>query len=486
MSTDNEPKVRDPNFRTSEQELVASICRESFFEFIKEFWEAVVPELPVWNWHIKYLCDEAQELAERVFAGQPKKHDMVVNVSPGSTKSLIWSVFLPAWIWTRMPSAKFLGVSYAHVLSQDLSRKSRDVVKNDKYKACFPYIEIRDDQDTKAYFQNTHGGVRYSAGVDGTVTGFHFHFIVIDDPLNPRQSLSPADLKAANEWIKSTLSSRKVDRRISVTVLVMQRLTQDDPTAEFLKKKKVKHICLPAEIAPNIQPPELRKYYRDGLMDPVRLGWDELEEAQENGSYHYSGQYLQTPVPFAGGMFKVNRIKVGISPSSRWKRIVRFWDKAGTAGGGAFTVGVRMGVDNDGRIWVLDVIRDQWDSYEREETIRRTAYEDGYATVIGIEQEPGSGGKESAENSVRMLIGFRVRLVKVDRTSGSKERRADPFSHQVNAGNVYLDRKGESTWHQAYLEELKYFPASKYKDQVDASSGAFNLMFGMCRRVGAF
>lgn len=475
--------------KASEAELVASICRESFYEFVKEWWDTVVQEKPIWNWHIRYICKRLQRYAERVFKGKARESDFVLNVPPGTTKSLLCSVFFPAWVWTRMPSAKFLGVSYSHTLAQDLSSKTRDVVKSDKYRACFPSVKIRDDQDAKAYFKNTDGGVRYAAGVDGTVTGFHFHFIVIDDPLNPNQSHSPVEVAKANRWIKSTLSSRKIDKRVSVTILVMQRLHEEDPTAQFVRKGKiVSHVRLPAQVEDTPLPSFLAKRYRKGLLDAIRLSAKVLKETEEDmGAMAYSAQYRQQPVPPGGGMFVVRRLKMG-HPPDKFKRIARCWDKAGTTAGedwGAFTVGVKLAMDFDGRVWVLDVIRVQMDSFEREKLIRRTAENDGKRCIVVLEQEGGSGGKESAENTVRSLVGFRVRTVTVGQGKGNKERRADPFSTQVNGGNVVLNLEGRDTWHGPFREELKYFPKGKYSDQVDAASGAFNVVIKNKRRVGA-
>jgi phage terminase large subunit-like protein len=90
----------------------------------------------------------------------------------------------------------------------------------------------------------------------------------------------------------------------------------------------------------------------------------------------------------------------------------------------------------------------------------------GYEIVV--EQEPGSGGKESVEFTIRNPAGFRV---VPDKVTGSKQVRAEPFAAQVQAGNVRLVA---GDWHYAYLDELESFPAGKYRDQVDASSGAFN------------
>ena len=219
----------------------------------------------------------------------------------------------------------------------------------------------------------------------------------------------------------------------------------------------------------------------DDLFDPLRLPRSILKESRVLlGEFGFSGQYGQNPVPLGGGMFKVERIRIDDAPAdNNIKRRVRFWDKAGTAGGGAYTVGTLLGVDSDNRYWVLDVVRGQWDSSEREKVIQQTAEADGKTTIIGLEQEPGAGGKESAEATVRRLAGFRVRI---DRPTGDKALRADPFSSQVNSNNVFLKR---ADWNSDYLEELRFFPASTYKDQVDASSGAFNLLCAKKKRVGA-
>ena len=85
-----------------------------------------------------------------------------------------------------------------------------------------------------------------------------------------------------------------------------------------------------------------------------------------------------------------------------------------------------------------------------------------------MEQEPGSGGKESAEATVRNLAGYSVA---VDHPTGDKVFRADPPSVQVNAGNVLM-LYGE--WNHEVVEELRFFPFGTYKDIVDALSAAIN------------
>jgi predicted phage terminase large subunit-like protein len=125
----------------------------------------------------------------------------------------------------------------------------------------------------------------------------------------------------------------------------------------------------------------------------------------------------------------------------------------------------------DGTYCVVDVRRGRWSSLEREKMILQTAKIDErlYPEMqVVVEQEPGSGGKESAERTIRMLAGYSV---EADRVSGAKEVRADPFAAQWQAGNV---RIVAANWNRDYLDEHEHFPAGKFADQVDASSGAFN------------
>lgn len=455
-----------------EYELAASVCREDFYFFVQEFWDTIIQEEPLWNWHIEYLCQELQYIAERVFLGLPCEYDLVINIPPGTTKSTICSIMFPPWVWSRMPSARIIGASYAETLQMDLSRTCRNVIRSDKYQLYFPEVQISDDQDAKSYFMNIKGGRRKGVGVGG-IAGFHAHFILVDDPIDPKEAVSQTKIEAANWWMDNSLAFRKVDKELTPTILIMQRICQGDPTDNMLSKegRKIKHICLPGELTDDVNPPELKQRYVNGLLDPVRLTRRFINSVKEQ-EFTYKAQILQKPIPLGGKMFYTERLHIeSVAPVLReLKSIIRYWDKAGTKDGGAFSAGVKMTEDRKGRIWILDVKRGQWDSATREEHIKQTAQVDEGMTLTGIEQEPGSGGKESAENTVKNLKGFKTF---VERPTGDKAQRAEPFSCQVNAGNVYLVK---ADWNQAYINELQFFSLlnSKYKDQVDASSGAFN------------
>jgi predicted phage terminase large subunit-like protein len=470
-------------------QVKAELCRRSFFYFMQKFWDVVAPDEPVWNWHIEYLCNELQEVAKKVAAKEPKEYDLIINQPPGTTKSLTVSVMFPAWCWTNWHWMRFITASYSGGLSLDLAEKSRDILRSEKFKKLFPELSIKRDKDAKSNFkiQKTIidengkelidlGGNRFSSSVGGTVTGYHGHMLIVDDPLNPEEAVSEVALKTANRFMSQTLSTRKIDKKITPTIMVMQRLHEDDPTGNLLnrKNKKIRHICLPGEIRnykDEVKPPELVEHYVDDLLDPDRMGWDVINELESDlGQYGFAGQIGQKPTPPSGGMFKVDHfIKLSVMPPKESiVNTVRYWDKAGTEGAGAFTRGTKMHKLKSGRYLISDVKGGQWGTDEREAIIKETAIADGRSVVIGIEQEPGSGGKESAQATIKNLSGF---IVYADRPTGDKVYRADPYSVQVNNGNVYLLN---AEWNKDFIEEHRFFPLSKYKDQVDSAAGAFN------------
>ena len=202
--------------------------------------------------------------------------------------------------------------------------------------------------------------------------------------------------------------------------------------------------------------------------------------AMERADPGYRGRLMLLPLVererLLGGNWRV-RATAGKVFNRAWFEIVdaapaeavriRSWDKAGTEGGGNYSAGVRM-ARAGGLFYVEHVIRGQWSSAKRNAIMRQTAEYDGPEVPILVEQEPGSGGRESAEISIKLLAGF---MVRAETVTGDKLTRAGPLAAQAEAGNVRLVR---GQWNEDYLHELHGFPEGVNDDQVDASSGAFN------------
>ncbi len=464
-------------------------CRASFKHFVNYFWDEIPgSEKLDWNWHLDVLCEELQKVAERVFLGLPKEHDVIFNVSPGTSKSSMCSILFPAWVWIRMPNAKFITASHAADLVLDLANKSRHVIRSEKYQKHFSDITISDEQDTKGYFANNQGGYRYSCTVAGKSSmGFHGHFHIVDDAINPKKMVSEAEIKTCKDFFDSELSGRMVDKAVTVLFLIMQRLHDDDPTGHLLEKSKrkgsskIRHICIPAEISDekikvSVSPPELVKYYTtDGLMDPKRLSWLVLNQKKADGVYAYSGQYLQSPVPPGGGMFKemffTNRVKAAPYHAKR----VLYVDKAFTIGKYSCNTAVTLLAEHEGNFYVGPVWVGKWEPDERDLVILcaaqqcRDRFGPRHEPTVVIEQEPAAG-VDSYRQLAKKLRGFRVQA---DPARSNKILRADPWASQCAARNVYIVEDGN--WDIAgWIDEHCHFPLGKYLDRVDSAAGGFN------------
>jgi len=481
--------------------VIRELNNRSLHHFLLYFWSIISPHDFQSNWHITYLCKQLEDMAYLVGDRKPREHDLLINVPPGSTKTVLVSIMFPIWCWTKWPWMRFITASYSGALSLESADYCRDIIRSSEFKQIYPELGIQEDKDTKSNFsivkrlvgkpgfvgKKQVGGKRYSTSVGGTLTGFHGDIIIVDDPLNPTQASSDLQLEIANRWMSQTLPTRKTKKDVTPIILIMQRLHENDPTGNWLDRSTSKtfHISIPGECRgykEQVKPKELLQYYKDDLMDINRLSWSMLNDLEAAlGQYGYAGQIGQNPVPPGGGMFKVDHfVTLDRAPSVRSiVHTVRYWDKAGTEGAGAYTAGVKMCQLVNGKWVVLDVKRGRWGTDERERIIRETAEGDGHDVMVWLEQEPGSAGKESGEGTIRNLGGYSAEK---ERPTGDKTTRADPFSVQVNNGNVLLLL---GMWNKEYVDELRFFPFSKFKDMTDASSGAFSKLVSkkLARRI---
>jgi predicted phage terminase large subunit-like protein len=478
-------------------QVQAELCRRSLFTFMKTFWDEVSPDDPVWNWHIPYLCTEIEKVIRRAAAGLPKEYDLIINIPPGTTKTTTCSIMAPDWAWTNWPWMRFITGSYAQKLALESADYSRELIRSDTFRNLYPEYDIKQDKEALGNYRIVvydkdgrpqTGGNRFSASVGSALTGFHAHVIIVDDPLDPQKAVSETELQTANNWMTRTLSTRKTNKAVTPIILIMQRLAEDDCTGVWLKEEgaRIKHICLPGEIKDYkrfVKPAELMLKYKDDLLDPVMLPWPVLNEYKAKGQYFYAGQIGQNPTPPEGGMFKVDHFSIitanQLPPEHSIGRTIRYWDNAATEGGtGAQTAGVKMskiiaGMYR-GKFLIQDCKSGRWGTDEREAIKKETAEADGKNVEVHLEQEPGSGGKDQAMATVKMLAGFHVEVHKVS-GEGDKARRADPYSVQVNFGNVLL-LQGE--WNDGFIKEYRDFipKGPGLKDRVDAGSGAFNAL----------
>lgn len=457
--------------------IEAELCRKNLKEFVQAAWKIVEGGNKLtWNWHLDLLCDELMAISR----GEQAK--LLVNVPPGTMKSLLVSVFWPAWEWTRDPSLKFFTASYGQDLATRDTMKMRDIVSSDWYRYSFG-VKFRADQEQKTWFINTAGGWRVASSVGGRGTGEHPDRRIIDDPHSAQQARSDVERQAAIDWYDQTISTRGVTKNVR-EVLVMQRLHEQDLAGHLLEKGGWRHVMLPMRYESE------RSCVGDPREKDGELLWPELFPEEKVaalelalGEYGTAGQLQQRPAPIGGGLFKRPWFKI-VEKSPANARRVRAWDVAGTEGGrGARTAGVRVADAGPGarpRFFVESVVKGRWGAFEVDQAIKGIASTDGQKVRIREEQEGGSAGKAVIAARARSLAGWDYSGVSA---TGDKETRANQFRTQAEAGEVALVA---GAWNEEFLQEAEVFPNGRTKDQIDAAAHAFNeLMTGArAARVG--
>lgn len=468
----------------------ALVTKGGLRTFSKLAWPTLHPGIPLsWGWAHDAMSDFIQAFIIGTI------QDGILNVPPRMSKSTIASVCAPVFSWIEMAYLRWLTSSYRDSLSTRDSVRSRRLIQSAWFQARWgDKFSLAGDQNQKTFYENTKGGYRMAQSVAGGSTGEGGNRIIVDDPHNVRRAESDTERMNALSWWDEEMSSRLDDPKKDGRLIIMQRLHERDLSGHCLAKGTYEHLCLPMEfevynpaLADSVPPCRVSAIGfadpRKGegeLLEPGRFSHEVVEKLKVGMTpYAYAGQYQQHPTPRKGNMFDVNMIEVVDSIPVGMSVAVRYWDKAGTdasvaKGRGAFTAGVKMGKITKGihkgkYIW-LDVKRGQWSAGKREEIIKNTATQDGRAVKPFVEQEPGSGGKESAENTLANLASVGIKGGK-DSPTGDKTLRAEPLSAQVELGNMLMLR---GPWNDELIGELRKFPVGAKKDQVDGSSGAYN------------
>ncbi len=291
-------------------DVKAELCRRSFFKFFCEFWGIIESDELILNWHIKYLCDEIQEIAEGVIRGDKENEDLACNICPGTSKSTIVSVMLPAWLWTRKPDCVILSNTINTNNATKFSLKFRDIVTSEEYKRCFPYIVVRHDSSAFMRLQNTAGGARRQFTTKGSITGDHGHIRLDDDPMDFHAARSDAESERCIDGYKAYSTRAKKNAYVPY-ILVSQRLSNQDTSSYVFKvKPSIKKIVLPAWDNGKVYPEELKSYYLNGLLHPNHLNQKFLEDRKiELGDLQYLAEYGQDCETTEGYMYQIKKVK---------------------------------------------------------------------------------------------------------------------------------------------------------------------------------
>lgn len=454
--------------------------------FIREAWPILEPSRPyIHGWHIDLICAHLEAISHGTFLKMGLQNRLIINVPPGTMKSLLTSVCWQAWEWGPLHAEtnRFLSTSWNEVYVKRDTRKTRDLIASDWFQAHWPHVRLTRVGETS--FANDKQGTREGVPF-ASLTGGRGDRLNIDDPHSTETAESDSERERTTRIFRESVPLRLNDPIASAIVLIMQRLHANDLTgvAEALKLGYI-HMMLPMEfeperrfisplLGPDGRPLQDPRTYDGELLFPERFPRAVVERDKiPLGSYGVAGQMQQRPAPRGGGLFKRHWFEVVRAMPEVWGNAASGWDLAASKGDKSpYTARVRMSMRN-GIVYIEHAMRLRGSPMEVEDAIRNTSTQDRVGSpmiLVSIPQDPGQAGKVQVSALARILHGH---ILRFSPETGSKEDRARPLSAQAEAGNVKLV---EGEWNTMFLDELSTFPAGEYKDLTDAASRAYGAL----------
>jgi predicted phage terminase large subunit-like protein len=245
--------------------------------------------------------------------------------------------------------------------------------------------------------------------------------------------------------------------------------------SKYLRHLKKEELRESSEIKLNWLSAKYRAHNEDfsKILWPSR--WSAADFKQKQAEYasqglsdSYSQEYLNVPLDESDTFFKRQDF-LPLKDADR-KKNLNFYIAADLAISkkekSDYSVFAVAGMDEDGRLQCVNIIRDRMDSMEIVDTV--LALQKTYKPLLfGIEQGVIEKSIGPYLNQAMMQTGVFVNLVRI-RPSSDKITRARSMNARMRAGAVKFDK--EADWYQQFEDELLRFPRDRHDDQVDAWS----------------
>lgn len=449
----------------TDQDVLSAILRTDLVAFTHKSFHTLNPGVAYEsNWHIEAIVYELMQ----VYSGSNRR--LIINVPPRSLKSTIVSVVFPAYLLGRNPGLRIIIVCYSDELTKKFSRDFRTLIKSDWYRRLFPAAAAAPIKDSESEFVTADNGGRFATSIGGTITGRGADMLIIDDPIKAADVASPVMRTQVNDWVLNSLLSRLDNPAKGSVIVTMQRLHQDDLSGFLLERGGYRHLKIPAiaaegEAAFRLSAKTAYQRKAGEPIEPGRISHEELiKKQQEVGSFIFSAQYQQDPVPDGGNIFRPeymnNRVDLN-SSGIKFEQIVISWDVACKTGErNDYSVGTVWGVFEN-NYYLLDVRQGKWEYPDLVREIEELARMHRADNVLIEDAHIGTGLiQDLSQKTNYNIIGVKPEM--------DKQTRAQIHTGTFQAGRVFLPN--DAPWLADYVTEMLGFPNAKHDDQVDSTT----------------
>lgn len=424
--------------------------------------------------HIRFLSNM---IADAYAAGTVR---LLASMPFQCGKSLLFAQWAAAWMLELDPTRRILVVSYSESLAARSVRANRDLFASEENG-----LTTKLGKRTEEFFETTRGGYCMAAGITGTINGWGYTDIILDDLYaNPEQAFSASHRLKVEEVFYAVLLGRLA--KGGNIWGVNTRWHDDDHFGKLIKGGGWTHVALPA-FAHAGDP--LGRAEGEVLCEELHPAaeWIKLRDGPNGDGQNamppaiWAAAYDCAPLREGSGLFSRSWVALLDAQPALHSARVRYWDLAAskTRAGRAksldrdYAVGTLAMRTREERYVVEHVERLRGTAQDVDDAIIRCAERDGRGVPIVVEKEPGSNGEMYASYLTRRLAGWAVTFKP---STGAKETRFRPFAAQCQAGNVSIVR---APWNAPWFDELEVaFAGGAHDDQADSASGAFAELCG--------
>jgi len=453
-------------------EVERELCKRSLAEFAKRAWHVLEPAAELkWGWALDAICQHLEAVTD----GRITR--LLMNVPPGSMKSLLTGVIWPAWEWgpKGMPEMRFVGTAHEETLAIRDSRRCRDLIKSEWFQELWP-LQLASDLDGKREFGNVKKGSRQARAFT-SMTGVRGDRVILDDPISADNANSEAKLEAARIAFTETLPTR-VNNEKSAIVVIMQRLSEKDTSGVILSMGlPYVHLCIPMRYDPaNHCRTEIGwedpRTVEGELMFPERFDETQVSELEKTlGSYGAAGQLQQRPAPRGGGIIKQAWFNFWtVLPKLEFRSIhVDTAQKTGKEND--YSVFECWGRSVTGDSILIDLVRGKWEAPELLVQARAfwAKHKDANPAKLRAMYVED---KVSGTGLIQTLRREKLPIMAVQRNTDKLVRANDAAPH-IECGNVWLP--ADAAWLSDFLAEATTFPGGSHDDQLDPMFDAIEL-----------
>lgn len=486
--------------------LTRTLYQKSFYEFYKGFWNTADPHPYVDGDVVQFFCETFQFMCrkwvgyERPIVDLSKCHKgakiidirnsdkdrLNLNMPPRHSKSMIFNVMGPTWLWSQYP-IKAVSISHTADLAKKMNEGRWAIINSLKFKELYP--EIITPENTKDSITDSRGGQLYSQNKNA-LTGYGGDMIVNDDLTNAMVAYKDkTEMSNAWEYYQNTMPSRINDVSKSVIFNIQQRLGINDITGHILKDKNLRNryifISLPAIFTKEtylVCPISGRIIHYDagdGLW-PERFGDYEGVKA-EVGESIFRTQYQQDPLASDHAIIEpemiITKPETEVPSIDEAETVYSSHDFPIKDKENSDFLGSILTYKVDGTLYIDDCLEKHMAFTSSMNYVE--ALDNMYPGIIQIIEDKANGSP-----ILQQLQGHISGLQAYDPGTNSKTMRLDTAS--LYMGNVMfvmhsfdeVNRKWELSDNlQNLVNRLLEFPMVEHDDIVDAFSMCVNFVF---------